>query len=259
MSNNGSSNELFPSMASESNPSVHLFAEPTLVINGHFYAAASPKQFCLYPDEYQDILLLREVFIDEPGHLGPLFWASDEIPVDYAEASALNNVIGFKSMDNDTQAILTPFLTNPGEVPPCDLNSEYTTKCEWCQGGCQITDYPTPLENERCHYIVPPSPTNGEEQDEEDQVDIILYRTRVAGEVNHLYAGSREGIDSNWSDIVETNIADDVSNINAGNLVDGRAYLISNAMVNVVRLTPSPPLLSHSLSDLSYALFALLL
>lgn len=228
MSNNGSSNELFPSMASESNPSVHLFSEPTLILDGHFYAAASPKQFCLYPDEYQDILLLREVFTDSPGKLGPMFWASDEIPSDYAEASAINDVVGFADMDNETKSILTPFLTNPEETPPCELDSEYTTKCEWCEGGCQQTDYPAPLENERCHYIVPSSSSDS-------QVDVILYRSRVAGEVNHLYAGTRNGTNSEWSDIVETNIADDVSNINAGNLVDGRAYLISNAMVNVVR------------------------
>ena len=33
----------------------------------------------------------------------------------------------------------------------------------------------------------------------------------------------------------ETNITDDVSNLNAGNLPDGRAYLVSNALVNYIR------------------------
>lgn len=43
----GSSNELFPSMNSTENPRVALFAEPTLLLNGRVYAAASPRQFCL--------------------------------------------------------------------------------------------------------------------------------------------------------------------------------------------------------------------
>lgn len=41
--------ELFPPLVSESNPNVALFAEPTIFLNGHLYAAASPHQFCLYP------------------------------------------------------------------------------------------------------------------------------------------------------------------------------------------------------------------
>jgi len=32
-----------------------------------------------------------------------------------------------------------------------------------------------------------------------------------------------------------TNISDDVSNLNCGTLPDGRAFLVSNAMVNIVR------------------------
>lgn len=255
MSHNGSLNELFPSMASDSNPNVHLFAEPSIIINNHFYVAASPTQFCLYPDVYQDILLLREVFTNDgiPGKLGQIFWASNEIPNDYIEASQINNVIGFQDMDNETIMNLSPFLTNPGMVSPCDeLNqNEYTTKCEWCENGCQLTDYPSPLENERCHYIVPPSssneptsptepsstsPSSKTKTSNNNQADVILYRTRVAGEVNHLYAGTRNATSDDWNDeIVQTNIADDVSNINAGNLQDGRAYLVSNAMFNVVR------------------------
>mmetsp|Transcript_8118 Transcript_8118/g.10499 ORF Transcript_8118/g.10499 Transcript_8118/m.10499 type:complete len:378 (-) Transcript_8118:168-1301(-) len=258
MSTNGSKNELFPSMATDPSSNVHLFAEPSIILNGHLYAAASPIQFCLYPDyQYQNVLLLREVYLnnsnhqEEEGQLGQIFWASNEIPQEYYNASIKNNIVGFKDMDNETQSILEPFLNNPEKVSPCDPSQEFTTKCEWCENGCQITDYPAPLENERCHYIVPRNKSSissvlndkdeeeaVEEDDESEidsQVDVILYRSRIAGEVNHLYTGTRNGTSSDWSNITETNIADDVSNINAGNLPDGRVYLVSNAMVNVVR------------------------
>lgn len=46
---NTTANELFPSMNSTQNPGVALFAEPAIVVNGHYYVAASPIQFCLYP------------------------------------------------------------------------------------------------------------------------------------------------------------------------------------------------------------------
>jgi hypothetical protein len=48
-STNTTTNVLFPSMNSTQNPGVALFAEPALYINGRYYVAASPTQFCLYP------------------------------------------------------------------------------------------------------------------------------------------------------------------------------------------------------------------
>ncbi len=41
-----SNNIMFPNMSTNSFP-VHLFAEPAVHINGSYFAAASPKQFCL--------------------------------------------------------------------------------------------------------------------------------------------------------------------------------------------------------------------
>lgn len=61
---------LFPSMNSSQSPRVALFAGPPLTIHGHLYAAASPTQYCLYPDFYQPLLLLRRVFTDAPAHFG---------------------------------------------------------------------------------------------------------------------------------------------------------------------------------------------
>ena len=75
---------LFPSMNSSENPRIALFAEPSLLNNGRVYAAASPTQFCLYPDQYQSVLLLRRIFDDAPGHFGPIFWASASIPPNFA-------------------------------------------------------------------------------------------------------------------------------------------------------------------------------
>lgn len=74
--------ELFPNVSTSSNPA-HLFAEPFLHLNGRTYAAASPTQFCLYPDQYQNVLLLRRVFTEDVGvfgQLGPIFWASITVP-----------------------------------------------------------------------------------------------------------------------------------------------------------------------------------
>lgn len=64
--------------------------------------------------------------------------------------------------------------------------------------------------------------------------DIILYRSK-AKLPNHLYASYRDSPTAQWQGPYVTNITDDVANINAGNLPDGRAYLVSNAMVNIFR------------------------
>ena len=125
---------------------------------------------------------------------------------------------------------------------PCDSVGQHNTKCEWCQGGCQDnTGFSAPLENERCHYVVPgtaPSEANGFST--EEMVDIIFYRSKIpvtpTDFVNHLYASTRVGgPGSNWSVPAATNISDDVSNMNCGALPDGRTFLVSNAMVNAVR------------------------
>ena len=130
-------NVMFPSMNSSENPGVALFAEPTLYLNGRVYAAASPKQFCLYPTPFAPLLLLRRVFDGVNGSFGQIFWAGGSIPPGFAQASASQNVTVVGDMDSQTQAdvaLLTPNAT----ILPCAESG--TTKCEACAGGCQVHD-----------------------------------------------------------------------------------------------------------------------
>jgi hypothetical protein len=81
----------------------------------------------------------------------------------------------------------------------------------------------TTIENERTHYVVPGS---------HPQADVILYRSHG----NLLHASTRTAPDGPWTTPPAiTNITDDVSNINAGVLPDGRVFLVSNAMLNIFR------------------------
>ena len=216
---------LFPSMNSTENPGVALFAEPSLYLNKHVYAAASPRQFCLYPDQYQGILLLRRVF-PGIGKFGPIFWASSVIPTGFAEASAKHNITAVVDQDTETQADIA--LLVPNQVaPPCDPLG--TTKCEFCAGGCQnwtVAMSVPHMENERTHYV---APATGD--------DIILYRTRNPELlVNYLYYSIRTSASGGeWSYPQPTNITNDVANLNAGTLPDGRVYLVSNVMTNIFR------------------------
>jgi hypothetical protein len=222
-------NILFPNMSTNANK-VALFAEPTVHINDRTYAAASPKQFCLYPDQYFSLLLLREV-LPGVGQFGKIFWAAGAIPAGFEEASAINHVVTLRDMDAVTQADIA-MLNNP-TFPPCAGAAAGTPKCEFCLNGCQPwsdTKNVTGLENERSHYVVPGS---------SPQTDVILYRSRLHKEVkegpNHLYASVRSSPSGAWTLPIPTNITDDVANFNAGVLPDGRIYLLSNAMINVFR------------------------
>ena len=220
------SNVLFPSMNASENPRVALFAEPSLLIGGRVYAAASPTQFCLFPDQYQPVLLLRRVFDDRVGHFGPIFWAADVVPPGFAEASARENVTSASQQDAQTRADVAT-LTPTSITPPCALDGS-TSKCEFCVGGCQewaVALNVSSLENERSHWHVPGS-----------EAEVLLYRSH-----NHvLYASVRETVGAEWPVPVPTNITDDTANFNAGNFptlagLDGRAYLVSNALLTLIR------------------------
>jgi hypothetical protein len=225
-SSDGRSNELFPSMNASENPRVALFAEPSLLVNGHVYAAASPIQFCLYPDQYQPRLLLRRVFDDAIGHFGPVFWAANSIPAGFAQASARENVTTAAQQDAQTRADVAT-LTPSTDIAPCPTDGS-TSKCEFCRGGCQnwtVALNVSSLENERSHWRVPGS-----------DADVLLYRShnRV------LYASVRQAVDSEWPVPAPTNITDDVANFNSGNFpttpgFDGRAFLVSNALITILR------------------------
>ena len=235
------SNVLFPSMNSTENPRVALFAEPSLLLNGRVYAAASPKQFCLYPDQYQTILLLRRVFDDQIGLFGPLFWASSTIPDGFAIASARENVTSLAEQDIQTQNDIA-LLTQTTTTPPCPTDGS-TSKCEFCSGGCQnwtVALNVSSLENERSHYKVPGS-----------SAEVLLYRSHN----RFLYASVRESLGDTWPVPIITNITDDVANFNAGNFpltngLNGRAFLVSNALITLLR---DPIFLSTSIDGFAFS------
>ena len=219
--------ELFPNISTESHHAA-LFAEPTVLVNGRVYAAASPKQFCLYPDQYSSVLLLRQVYDGALDSLGPVFWASKTVPSGWEENSAVHAIPTVLSMPAETQGDVAVLLNN-ATYAPCAAQSTlpgHTTKCEFCYDGCQnwtATANVTILENERTHYLLPGTG------------DVILYRSKGSHVPNFLYASKRPNFASPWPVPSRTNITDDVANLNAGNLPDGRAYLVSNAMVGPFR------------------------
>eukprot|EP01116_Phalansterium_solitarium_P000090 TRINITY_DN10058_c0_g1_i2.p1 TRINITY_DN10058_c0_g1~~TRINITY_DN10058_c0_g1_i2.p1 ORF type:complete len:419 (-),score=100.75 TRINITY_DN10058_c0_g1_i2:31-1287(-) len=217
-------NILFPNVSTDANPAA-LFAEPALHINGRRYAAASPIQFCLYPDQYQSVLLLRRVN-DGIGSLGQWFWASDVIPAGFEEASKINDIPTVTQMDAETQADVAT-LANEQLLPCGPAQTDGTLKCEACLSGCQLwSDIPKSLKlaNERTHYVVPG--TSGS-----SQTDVLLYRSQI----NRLYVSVRWSLDSSWSIPAETDIPDDNSNINTGVLPDGRVFFLSNSLKYVIR------------------------
>jgi hypothetical protein len=204
---------------------VALFAEPPLLLNGRMYAAASPKQFCLYPDQYQDILLLRRVL--SPGVFGPLFWAAPAIPAGYALASAAANVTALPQQDAQTRADIALLAPDARARPCAGEEAGGTSKCEACVGACQpwpVALNVSSLENERTHWLVPGG----------GGAEVLLYRSHS----RVLYASRRDAPGGEWSVPVPTNITDTVSNFNGGNMpaaMGGGAYLVSNALITVIR------------------------
>ncbi|KAA0158338.1 hypothetical protein FNF31_05023 [Cafeteria roenbergensis] len=211
------SNIMFPNMSTAANPA-HLFAGPPIVLNGRVYASASPKQFCLFPDQYQNQLLLRRVYTNTTMLLGSPFWAASTIPAGFEEASKLRGVVTSNMMDSQTIADVA-LLTANATDPPCaaSLQKDHSNKCEACRGACQDWDATLwlNLANERTHYVTPQG------------VDVMLYRSRE----RLLFASTRQGgAAGDWSKIVKSGIPDINSNINAGTLPDGRTFLVSNAV-----------------------------
>jgi hypothetical protein len=69
--------------------------------------------------------------------------------------------------------------------------------------------------------------------------DVLLYRnkpkTLLPLENHTLWSSYRIAPGEPWIGPFKTNITDDTSNINAGTLPDGRVFLVSNAMLNLLR------------------------
>jgi hypothetical protein len=96
-------NVLFPNVSTAAKPA-RLFATPPVVINGRLYAGASPKQMCLFPDQYEPVLLLRQVYGNATAQLGPIFWAAGTIPAGFEAASSALGIRAVSEMDAQTQA-----------------------------------------------------------------------------------------------------------------------------------------------------------
>jgi hypothetical protein len=206
-----------------------LFAEPLLHIRGRFYAAASPSQFCLYPDSYPGELLLRRVSAaGSSGNLtlGPVFWAAAVVPAGFEAATALNHVLTLPAMDTQTQGDIAT-LSDPTAPLPCARpDTSGSLKCEALRGG--FGGIASPGKYELTHYPVPQSTG-----------DVILYRS-VRG-VLSLHASVRADPSAPWvgQDGPHagnlTTLPDDNANLNAGTLPDGRVFLLNNAMPNLGR------------------------
>lgn len=222
---------------------------PCIHVNGRLYCGGSPgfhntthdasaqgSQFCLWPDplnprncgppspvevHYNNSLLVREV--RKGGSLGPMFWAAPVPPAQFVAASKAFNIPSLPEMDLQTQDDFRSLdKTFDDGRTPCAPESDGTLKCEACAGGCQIYDsinFSLGMANERTHFIAPSSNA---------MRDTILYRS---GKTHTLWASVRNGTEQeSWTAVVETNIPNGKSNLNAGPLPDGRVYLVHNPM-----------------------------
>ena len=203
-----------------------LNSEPTVVLNGRVYLAASTRQICLYPldkiDENGKYLLLRQVTLSSSSpKLGEVFWAANPGPA----FSATNARLGIRSLSEMDASIQGDVAELLGGARPCEANS---TKCEFCEGGCQdmrsaeAADAPCKLQlspswRERTHWSVP------HKQNE----DVIVYRSPGSA----LCYSVRSGVGGDWSVPRTSKLADIHSNTNAGTLPDGRVYLLHNPVL----------------------------
>lgn len=217
---------LFPNMSTNAVPAA-LFVGPPLYVDGRMYAAASPHQYCLYPAPAASagMLLLRRVFPDKPGSLGPVFWSTATIPPGFALASALNNVTTVDHMDAQTRAdvaLVTNASAYSDDFMPC-ATPDLSLKCEACAGGCQPwADAPSNIVFERTHFTVGPAdPRTGYPQ-------VLLWQSNNGSNPNALWASVKENATSTWSALAPTNMPNQPANINAGVLPSGRRYLALN-------------------------------
>jgi hypothetical protein len=245
----GTQNELFPNMTTPGKVAA-LFVGPPIVLNGRQYVGASPgvptgaaqgAQFCLWPDPLSDgtegrncgppghsqdgsSLLMRRV-LPGIGNLGPIFWAAEQVPADWAAASKALGIGALPAQDAQTVADVRPLSPREAFTPCADPATSGTLKCEACTGGCALWDaIPKATQpligNERSHYLKPGSGDG-----------VILYRSGANGV---LYAALRSANASAeqaaWGAPLATNISNDESNLNTGPLPDGRIYLVHNAV-----------------------------
>ena len=175
---------LFPNMSTNAHPAA-LFAEPMLHISGRYYAAASPNQFCLYPDQVPNShVLLRRVDAGL-GKFGPVFWMGDKIPAGFEEASVLNSIGTVTQQDSTTKADIAT-LADWSKLPCSPVPSAGYSKCEACVDGCADAGNIHNATNEQCHYAVPGG-----------SADVIMYRVPTHG-YGFVLASSVRPKGGNW-------------------------------------------------------------
>ena len=191
-----------------------------------------------------------------PDEVGPLFWASAQAPPLFAAQTEAFGIRTLADMDATTQGDLSGLGPTTVSVPCSDATG--STKCMWCPGGCSLYDeipYDDLITNERAIYFYRPTTMTtttttttsnttttsslrrrGAEAVAEDDVayDVILYRSQADSFT--FYASTRPSSEhpdqESWSAPVPTNIPNIKTNLDAGVLADGRAYLASNPLVN---------------------------
>eukprot|EP01043_Picozoa_sp_COSAG02_P041669 COSAG02_NODE_3474_length_6681_cov_29.310696_6_plen_465_part_00 len=211
----------------------HLFAEPTAILNGRAYLAASLRQFCLWPldplNEGGKYLLLRQVIPTSPPTLGPAFWAKDP-GAGFSETNKRLGIRTLAQMPQETRTDISALLLG---ARPCPKNA---TKCEFCEDGCQdlreaaLGNAPCKLADpggpwiERTHWRVPGT-----------QEDVLVYRAEGQVLCFSQRSGGNRG---NWSAPSSTRLTDIHSNMNAGTLPDGRIYLLHNPILGKTERDP---------------------
>ena len=281
---------LFPNLTIGNVP-CSLEPSPSIQINGHVYATASPAfinytlkdlhvaqgaQCQLWPDsidprncgpsasyavEYKHTLLLRRIYSNFT--LGPMFWGSYDAPEIFSIQTKTFDIQTFtKNMDETTYEDLKDILKSNNVNPPCNTFESGSMKCEWCKGGCMLYDtipFDLKITNERAHYKFNFNSyanymyknTNIKYNGGDNNIgDVLLYRSENTKHI--LYASIRLNNSYNqndWSELYETNIPNDNTNLNAGTLNDGKVYLAFNPVVRDEKTLHRDPLCISTSND----------
>jgi hypothetical protein len=211
------SNVLFPALGLF-NTSEQLLAAPSLRINGSTYAAATLFSFYLYPDQKPRDLLLRRVY-PGIGNLGPMFWISTLPPKGYDNISEQLGIVTINEMDAQTQDDIAT-LSNFSQLP-CDPPSSGNWKCPVCLNGCPTWVIPQYAGEASTYHVSPGGP------------DVIMYRSQ--SKTYQLPTAVRSSPTASWSAVGLSDIPDTGSNFDAGNLPDGRPFLLANSMPDIIR------------------------
>jgi len=107
-------------------------AHPVLLIPHRVPTSIRPRCTSLHATRSRpQVLLLRQVLSAATGKFGPVFWAANEVPQGFEQATAINGVLTLASVDDQTREDIA-LLQNLSFVPCTG------SKCEMCLEGCQV-------------------------------------------------------------------------------------------------------------------------